>query len=72
VVHRLVPGRLAAASEETWGDNLEWYRETEIDAALAASFPTFRQHFVWYAIPELREAWKNEGLRFTSTLANFG
>jgi hypothetical protein len=52
------------------GNSFVWYGQTEIDAALSASFPDFRQHFVWYAIPELRDAYENEGLRFTSTLAN--
>ncbi len=44
-----------------------WYRETEIPAALSNQFPTFKRHFVWFAIPELRHAHEKERLRFTCT-----
>jgi len=44
------------------------YRDSEIASAMTAQFPTFRSHFVWYAIPALLKAWENEGLRFTCAL----
>jgi hypothetical protein len=50
-------------------EDLVWYGKAEIDAALSENFPTFRRHFVWYALPELRDACENEGLRFTSILS---
>jgi hypothetical protein len=49
-------------------DNLLWYRDEEVSAALENHFPTFRSHFVWYGIPEIpeiRKACEEEGLRFT-------
>jgi hypothetical protein len=46
-----------------------WYRDSEIEQVLQTDFPTFRRHFVWYGIPELKHAWDQEGLRFTSTLS---
>jgi hypothetical protein len=50
-------------------DEFVRYHEFEINTALTTIFPNFRRHFVWYAIPDLRDACENEGLRFTSTLA---
>jgi len=46
-----------------------WYRDSEIASAIATQFPVFRHHFVWFAIPEIRQACETNGLRFTSTLA---
>jgi hypothetical protein len=46
-----------------------WYRECEIGDALKAMFPDFPRHFAWYALPELRQAWEQQGLRFYSDLA---
>lgn len=45
-----------------------WYRESEIAAAVSSQFPHFRRHFVWSAIPELIDAYENDGLRFTCDL----
>src|SRR5258706_638458 len=42
-----------------------WYPEPEIPPALSNQFPTFKRHFVWFAIPELLHAHEKEGLRFT-------
>ena len=46
-----------------------WYRESEIPVALSDQFPTFRRHFVWFAIPDLFQASKEAGLRFTCSLS---
>jgi len=46
-----------------------WYRETEVEAAVAKQFPVFKRHFVWFAIPDLHAAWTNSGLRFRSILS---
>jgi hypothetical protein len=51
------------------GDHV-WYRDSEIELALSENFPTFRRHFVWHAIPELRDACESEGLRFTCAPAD--
>jgi hypothetical protein len=48
-----------------------WYRDSEIPGSLLNQFPTFRSHFVWYAIPELTESVEKEGLRFTCSLARY-
>jgi hypothetical protein len=45
-----------------------WYQDAEIPAALSSQFPTFSRHFVWFSIPELRQAYESEGLRFTCGL----
>lgn len=47
-----------------------WYLDRDIPSALAAQFPNFRRHFVWFAIPEIRQATETNGLRFTSILSN--
>ena len=47
-----------------------WYRDSEIPEALARQFPTFRRHFVWFAIPQLHRACEEEGLRFTCKLSS--
>ncbi len=47
-----------------------WYRDSEVKHALAGQFPIFRRHFVWFAIPELRHAYQEEGLRFTCGLSD--
>ena len=46
------------------------YRETEVAAAVARHFPTFKRHFAWLAIPQIRHAYENEGLRFTCVLSD--
>ena len=46
-----------------------WYRESEIQNALSNHFPTFRRHFVWFAIPDLFNACEKEGLHFTCSLS---
>jgi hypothetical protein len=46
-----------------------WYRESEIPDALSRQFPAFKRHFAWSALPELHRAFKEEGLRFTCSLA---
>ena len=46
-----------------------WYQDSEIPAALSSQFPTFRRHFAWYSIPELRQAYERDGLRFKCGLA---
>jgi len=46
-----------------------WYRDSEIPTALSSQFPTFRRHFVWFSLPELRHAYENDGLRFTCGLS---
>jgi hypothetical protein len=45
-----------------------WYREVETSAAVSNQFPTFRRHFVWFAIPDLFNAYEKEGLRFNCAL----
>jgi hypothetical protein len=47
-----------------------WYREPEVGPALSRHFPMFRRHFVWLGIPEIRNAYEKEGLRFTSALSD--
>jgi len=49
-------------------DESVWYYRPNIPAAVARQFPTFRRHFVWFAIPELFAAHEREGLRFTCRL----
>jgi hypothetical protein len=46
-----------------------WYRESEIAEAISSQFPVFKRHFVWHAIPQLRNASEHDGLLFTSTLS---
>jgi hypothetical protein len=46
-----------------------WYRESETPAALSNQFPTFKRHFVWFAIPDLFDACEKGGLRFTCSLS---
>ena len=46
-----------------------WYRDSEIPSALASQFPIFRRHFVWFAIPEIRQACETNGLHFTAILS---
>lgn len=46
-----------------------WYSESEIQLAFERQFPTFRRHFVWYAIPALRIAYEKEGLRFSCVVS---
>src|SRR5262249_48861612 len=45
------------------------YRDSELDSLFRQQFPSFKRHFVWYAIPEIQKASENRGLRFTSTLS---
>ncbi|HWB59878.1 MAG TPA: hypothetical protein VG733_10305 [Chthoniobacteraceae bacterium] len=46
------------------------YDESEIEHALASQFPTFKNHYVYgNAIREIKRAYENETLRFTSTWA---
>jgi len=45
-----------------------WYRDSEIPSAYSSQFPVFRNHFVWFAIPELFRACETEGLQFTCCL----
>lgn len=33
-----------------------WYTEPELEGEIARQYPTFRRHFVWSAIPDLRKA----------------
>jgi len=47
-----------------------WYHEFEIEPALRSQFPTFKNHFVWIAIPDIKAACENEGLRFTAVLGD--
>ena len=49
--------------------NPVWYRESEIGPALSSQFPVFKRHFVGFAIPELRKAVDDDGLRFRSLLS---
>jgi hypothetical protein len=49
-----------------------WYHESEIPDAMARQFPTFKRHWVWSAIPDLRKAWERKALRFTSVLSTKG
>ena len=46
-----------------------WYRDSEITSAIDTHFPSFKRHFVWFAIPEIRRACETNGLHFTSILA---
>ena len=46
-----------------------WYRDSEVEAAIASQFPAFKRHNVWCCIPLLYDAWEKKGLRFTSVLA---
>ena len=46
-----------------------WYHDSEIAPALSGQFPTFRRHFVWHAISDLRQAHENEGLQFSCQLS---
>jgi hypothetical protein len=45
------------------------YRDSEITSAVSAQFPVFKRHYVGLAIHEIRHAYENEGLRFSSTRA---
>ena len=46
-----------------------WYRPNEIEEAVTRQFPSFKRHFVWFCIPELKRASECEGLSFSSTLS---
>jgi hypothetical protein len=46
-----------------------WYRDSEIPSALSSQFPIFKHHCVWPAIPDLFQACKEKGLRFTCRLS---
>ena len=46
-----------------------WYNKSEIESKFLIHFPTFKRHFVWFAIAELRHAYENDGLRFTCSLS---
>ena len=50
----------------------EWYGKSEIQAAISDSFPTFSRQFVWYALPELKDACEKNGLQFSSVLSKEG
>jgi hypothetical protein len=42
------------------------YRDSELDSFFQQQFPSFKRHFVWYAIPDIQKAYKDHGLRFIS------
>lgn len=42
-----------------------WYRDSELESAVAEQFPLFKRHAVWPAITDLRKAYEEHGLRFT-------
>ena len=46
-----------------------WYLDKDVPSAVATQFPIFNRHFVWFAIPEIRQACETDGLRFTSILS---
>jgi hypothetical protein len=46
-----------------------WYTGQEIETAFSNQFPVFKDHFVWYCIPELMEASKKHGVKFTCVLS---
>jgi hypothetical protein len=45
---------------------LAWYLEPEIDGAITRQYPTFRRHFVWSAIPDLRKAVEARAVSFVA------
>ncbi len=51
-------------------DDFCFYQDHQISDAVQKQFPTFKNHFVWYGIPEIFKAYQSEGLRFTCALTN--
>lgn len=62
--------RLMRSVESTRKPNkqvMAWYHEAEIPSAIRESYPTFRKHFAWHAIPEIRRFCESGELSFTCT-----
>jgi hypothetical protein len=47
-----------------------WYDRRNIAPVIDKHFPTFKCHFVWFGIPEIRQACREHDLRFTSVIAS--